>query len=432
MVSIKLHIARLGLIQNADIEITPMMIFSGESGLGKSYMAILCHYFFHVWLNRKRLDSFFKGLQDLRGINFFNATSSFPDNGVALEITKSELESWLAMDAIAYLQYMLGHDGLTADIAVSLSDVIPNKIIFTYEQELVGLNNAEDLYHKLTVLNVTSRFRQLGIQDESPYAYVLRFAMINAIFGSIQKLDYSFVLPPSRGTYMSEEVIGKTGLYQSFIQGMRELEQVQEVADSVSSQLVELFRMVMDGEVKRAGDKYIYITHGEPIPVSAAASSIKEIAPLQLMITKRDISKISVLIEEPEAHLHPLKQRLMADIVATMSMGNACMQITTHSDYFIRRLNDLIRLHIIKNRMEDAEYAEFCKKAGLFPDLTLNPDILSAYYLERLDDGFVQISRQNSATGIPFDTFKAINGKPMADSAMLYDNAMLYDDSVMD
>lgn len=424
MKSVKLHIVRLGLIRNADIEISPMMVFSGESGLGKSYMAILCHYFFHVWLNTKRLDSFFKGLQNSRGINFFSPIGSFPDHDIALEIKKSEFEQWLAKDAIAYLQYMLGRDGLTAEITVSLPDVIPDRIIFKYEQELVGLNNAEDLYHKLTVLNVTSRFRQLGIHDESPYAYVLRFAMINAIFGGIQKLDYSFVLPPSRGTYMSEEVIGKTGLYNSFIQGMRELEQVQEVADNVSSQLVDLFRNVMDGEVRRTGDKYIYITHGEPIPVSAAASSIKEIAPLQLMITKRDISKISVLIEEPEAHLHPLKQRMMADIVATMSMGNACMQITTHSDYFIRRLNDLMRLHIIKKKIGDAEFAKFCENNDLFAGLTLDPDIISAYYLERLADGLVCINRQNSATGIPFDTFKDINGKPMADSAMLYEFAM--------
>ena len=30
----------------------------------------------------------------------------------------------------------------------------------------------------------------------------------------------------------------------------------------------------------------------------------------------------------------------MADIIATMAIGGVNMQITTHSDYFIRRLND--------------------------------------------------------------------------------------------
>lgn len=421
MEPVKLHITRLGLIRNADIEMTPIMVFSGESGLGKSYVAILCHYFFHVWLNPKRLDSFFKELQSSRGINFFNTTDPHSDNGVALEITRKELEKWLAKDAVAYLQYMLGYDELSAELTVSLPNIIPDHIEFMYEQELMGLNNAEDLYHKLTILGVTYRFRRLGIQDESPYAYVLRYAIVNKIFGDVKKLDYSFVLPPSRGSYMSEEVVGRTGLYKSFIQGMRELEQVQEVPDSISEQLVELCRKVMDGEVKKAGDKYIYITHGETLPISAAASSIKEIAPLQLMISKRDISKASILIEEPEAHLHPLKQRMMADVIATMNMGNASMQITTHSDYFIRRINDLMRLHILKGKMSNNCYTEFCKKNDFIADLTLDPDKLSAYFLERTEDGLVKINKQHSLTGIPFDTFKAINGKPLADSAMLYE-----------
>lgn len=421
MESIKLHIERLGLIRNANIEIMPLMVFSGESGLGKSYAAILCHYFFHVWLNSKRLDSFFKELQDKRGINFFAPEESFPDKDIALQISKEELEQWLAKDAVAYLQYMLGYEELSAEIIVSLPDVIPGLIEFKYEQELMGLNNAEDLYHKLTVMRVTYRFRQLGIQDESPYSYVLRYAMVNELFEGLQKLDYSFVLPPSRGSYMSEEIIGKTGLYRSFIQGMRELEQIQEVPDSTSGKLMNLFHKVMDGEVKRSGDKYVYLTNGDKMPVSAAASSIREIAPLQLMISKRDISKAAILIEEPEAHLHPLKQRLMADVISIMSMSNANIQITTHSDYFIRRINDLVRLHILKDKMGNNEYSEFCEENGFLPDLTLNPDNLSAYFLDRGENGMVNIHKQNTMSGIPFDTFKAINGRPMRDSAMLYE-----------
>jgi len=421
MKAVKLHIVRLGLVRNADIEIAPLMVFSGESGLGKSYVAILCHYFFHVWLNPKRIDSFFKSIQMSRGINFFDAAQSFPENTEALNITKEEFEAWLAKDAVAYLQYMLGFDGLSAEIKVSLPDAIPEHIVFKYEQELMGLNNAEDLYHKLTCMHVTYRFRQLGIQDESPYAFVLRNAMVNEIFGDIRKIDYSFVLPPSRGSYMSEEITGRTGLYKSFISGMRELDQVQEVPDNISGQLVELFKKVMDGEVRKSGDKYVYITHGETLPVSAAASSIREIAPLQLMISRRDISKASILIEEPEAHLHPLKQRMMADIIAAMSIGNAYMQITTHSDYFIRRINDLMRLHILKNKLSGDKYAAFCMKYGFIAELTLNPDSMSAYFLEKGNDSYVKVNRQNSAMGIPFDTFKVINGKPMTDSAMLYE-----------
>lgn len=423
MKSIKFHINKLGLIRDADIEITPMMVFSGESGFGKSYVAMLCHYFFYVWLDSKstRLDKFFKSFQNERGINFFDEKSALPDNGEALAITKHELEEWLAKDAITYLGYMIGHDAIQADIQVTLPETIPAIISFSFEQEMIGLNNAEDIYNKLGVLHLSYRFRKLGIQDESPYAYILRYAIISELFGDFHNLNYSFVLPPSRGSYMSEELVAKTGMYKSFVQGMKDLEQAQEIQDTVSVELVQLLQTVLDGDVKRSGDQYIYITHGETLPISAAASSVREIAPLQQMITKRDISKAAILIEEPEAHLHPLKQRMMADIIATMAIGGANMQITTHSDYYIRRLNDLMRLHLLRTVMGTEEFANFCHEHGFIPDLTLDPNLLSAYYLERGDDGMVSVVKQNSFKGIPFDTFKAVNGKPLQDSSLLYE-----------
>lgn len=421
MKPIKLHINRLGLVRNADITITPMMVFSGESGLGKSYVAILCHYFFHVWLSSKRLDSLFKELQKDRGINFYNQNQKLPDKGTALTISKEELQNWLSRDAVSYLGYMLGFDSFSADITVTLPDVFPNEIPFIFEQELVGINNAEDLYCKLTVLRITYRFRALGIQDESPYAYTFRFAAISELFGDFHNLDYDFVLPPSRGSFLSEEVHPKTGLYRSFVLGMKELELAQETPDVINQNLVKLLKEVIDGEVKRTGENYIYITHDDTMPVSAAASSVREIAPLQIMITKRDVSKASILIEEPEAHLHPLKQYMMADIIATLALGGANMQITTHSDYFLRRINDLLRLNLLKSKKSEEEYKKFCQDNSIIPDLTLDSSILSAYFLERNCDGSVSVKLQDSKSGIPFDTFAVINGKPMADSSLIYE-----------
>lgn len=423
MKSIKLHINKLGLVRDSDLEITPMMVFSGESGLGKSYVAMLCHYFFYVWIDSKsmRLDKFFKGFQDERGINFFDVNLSLPDNGEALSITKQELEDWLAKDAIAYLGYMLGNDSINGEIQVSLPETIPSTISFSFEQEMMGLNNAEDIYNKLGVLNLSYRFRKLGIQDESPYSYILRYAIINVLFGDFHNLNYSFVLPPSRGSYMSEDLVAKTGLYKSFVQGMKDLEQAQEIQDSVSEELVHLLQSVLDGDVRLSGDQYIYITHGETLPISAAASSVREIAPMQQMITKRDISKTVILFEEPEAHLHPLKQIIMADIIATMAIGGANMQITTHSDYFIRRINDLMRLHLLKKKMENDEYDNFCRNHGFIPELSLDPTLFSTYYLERGDGYMVSVVKQNSIKGIPFDTFRAVNGRPLQDSSLLYE-----------
>lgn len=422
MKPIKLHIKRLGLIRDANIELSPLMIFSGESGLGKSYVAILCHYFFHVWLNEKRLSSFIKNQFATQSIDFFDSSQKIQDSGIALTFSKSELEQWLAEDAIQYLCFMLGVPSINAEISVKLPDVIGHKITFAYERELMGIDNNEDLYWKLSVLHLTYRFRQLGIQDESPYSYVLRFALIAELFDSDYKsLTMSFTLPTSRGAFFTEKIIPTTGLFRNFIDNMDMLGSADEIPDVVSDDCVNLFNALMDGDVHKSGEKYVYHTHGDDLPITAAASSVKEMAPLQLLIKKRDIKTVAVLIEEPEAHLHPLKQRMIADAIVAMAKYGAMLQITTHSDYFLRRINDLVRLHTLHERMSEMEYESLCSEMELNPALTLDSKILSAYFLERDSNGLVQVLRQDVGNGIPFDTLKVVNGKPLEDSAKLYE-----------
>ena len=45
---IKIKIEKLGRVVESEIEIAPLMVFSGESGMGKSYLALLVHYFYDV------------------------------------------------------------------------------------------------------------------------------------------------------------------------------------------------------------------------------------------------------------------------------------------------------------------------------------------------------------------------------------------------
>ena len=421
MKSIRIHINELGLIRNSDLEIKPVVLFSGESGLGKSYLAVLSHYMFVVLRNAKRLHLFFKD----KGYNFY-APADYPENkSVVLSVTREELEEWLSQDAVNYLRYMLGHDGLTADFRITLPPDTPDVFDFVFERVSTDVAGEEKKYNRLTVWNVSYRFDTPSMDEESPYAFVFRHAMIQGLFGDFKALDKTYVLPPSRGSYMSEKVYPKTGLWEQFDISMTDLKRVQEIPDTVSTEAVQLLHEIMAGDVVESGDSYVYRTSDTELPISAAAASVREIGPLQLMVTKRDLKTTALLIEEPEAHLHPLKQRMMADIVCAMAKAGAYIQVTTHSDYFLRRVNDHLRLHILEARMGDERYNAFCAENGFNPLQTLDSELLNAYYLEMNEDGTVGVIAQDSSRGVPFDSFKSVNGKFMSDSAVLYD--MVYD-----
>ncbi len=403
MKCIKVRIDQLGRIRNSEILVSPLMVFSGESGLGKSYLALLCHYFFELLINTSRLNHFFVD----NNIDFNVLSKDFKDAGTALEIKKQDLEAWMAKDAILYLRYMLGYDGISGQIEITLPESIPDTMAFTYKNELTGLVNEEDLYTILSLGNLRFRIQEKTQFDESPFAFLLRFVMIDYIFGNYQMLDSTFVLPPSRGPILTEQIIPTTGMYLEFLNDMTGLNRIKPRPDTASEIVLKLFRTILEGEVNKEETTYIYTTNDASMPVSAAAASIREIAPLQILAKKQDVSRCAILVEEPEAHLHPLKQRMMADIIGALSHNGAIMQITTHSDYFLRRLNELIMFAKAKKTTDDPDKLRtLSEKVNIVEDMSIDESIIGAYLLRKQADNTSIAVKQDISNGIPFAAFR--------------------------
>ena len=403
MKCIKVRIDQLGRIRDSEILVSPLMVFSGESGLGKSYLALLCHYFFELLINTSRLNHFFVD----NNIDFNVLSKDFKDAGTALEIKKQDLETWMAKDAILYLRYMLGYDGISGQIEITLPESVPDTMAFTYKNELTGLVDKEEIYTILSLGNLRFRIQEKTQFDESPFAFLLRFVMIDYIFGNYQMLDSTFVLPPSRGPILTEQIIPTTGMYSEFLNDMAGLNRIKPRPDTASEIVLKLFRTILEGEVNKEETTYIYTTNDASMPVSAAAASIREIAPLQILAKKQDVSRCAILVEEPEAHLHPLKQRMMADIIGALSHNGAIMQITTHSDYFLRRLNELIMFAKAKKTTDDPDKLRtLSEKVNIVEDMSIDESIIGAYLLRKQADNTSIAVKQDISNGIPFAAFR--------------------------
>ena len=403
MKCIKVRIDQLGRIRDSEILVSPLMVFSGESGLGKSYLALLCHYFFELLINTSRLNHFFVD----NNIDFNVLSKDFKDAGTALEIKKQDLEAWMAKDAILYLRYMLGYDGISGQIEITLPESVPDTMAFTYKKELTGLVDKEEIYTILSLGNLRFRIQEKTQFDESPFAFLLRFVLIDYIFGNYQMLDSTFVLPPSRGPILTEQIIPTTGMYSEFFNDMAGLNRTKPRPDTASEIVLKLFRTILEGEVDKEETTYIYTTNDASMPVSAAAASIREIAPLQILAKKQDVSRCAILVEEPEAHLHPLKQRMMADIIGALSHKGAIMQITTHSDYFLRRLNELIMFAKAKKTTDDPDKLRtLSEKVNIVEDMSIDESIIGAYLLRKQADNTSIAVKQDISNGIPFAAFR--------------------------
>ena len=81
------------------------------------------------------------------------------------------------------------------------------------------------------------------------------------------------------------------------------------------------------------------------------------------------------------------------------------MQVTTHSDYLIRRLNELILLNKIREREDEEKFNSLCEEIGTSPKLSLDVAKIAAYILRLNNDGSSYIERQNIEDGISYLSF---------------------------
>ena len=407
MKQIEFRIKELGAIRNSTLTMKPLMLFSGESGLGKSYAAFLVHYLYYLLSDagESRLESFFIDNK----YNFKELIDNAKSGEVILRISAKKVFTWINKDAISYIGYLVGNNQLNGSVEISIPCNFEN-FVFKYREDLGGLQGQENLLYYIDLFNFTyNTISREGVRSEKPFIALLRAELKDILFGNFKDMADSYLLPPSRGALMeiTEEPNFVSGMYKEFWDLKVKLTAPLQKPQDIKSEIVECSTQMNEGSLKRENGMLFYQTHGISMPLTAAASSIKELAPFTLFVNKYSTKGASFLFEEPEAHLHPIRQIKVANLISCMINEGGHMQITTHSDYLIKRFNNLINLCLLKEKMENDDFQDFIKKWDIKDSYLLNPKMVGAYLLVRNDDGTSKIEEQNvlEEKEIPFDSF---------------------------
>jgi predicted ATPase len=103
------------------------------------------------------------------------------------------------------------------------------------------------------------------------------------------------------------------------------------------------------------------------IPLHRSSSTVSELAPLFLYL-KYNVRPGSILIiEEPEAHLHPENQRILAKFLVKLLRKSVNIIITTHSEYLLEQLSSFILLSKVEPQKRVERY-KYSKEDFLKPD----------------------------------------------------------------
>lgn len=220
----------------------------------------------------------------------------------------------------------------------------------------------------------------------------------------------ALIFPPANGALINTDYsltssINPEGMYGRFLLDNDYCTSIRSTDEQ--SPYLKQIKKITDGDVvKEEGKEFLVLDEGKHVNMSAAASSIKEISPLLFLLKNHPIKKEAICLEEPEAHLHPSMQIQVADLIAECINNGFLFHITTHSDYFMDRLNQLIKLGNIRKKNETT-FKEYCTANGLSEKTFLDGNNVKAYFFHRDDEtGKVVIEELPvEEGGIPMKTF---------------------------
>ena len=89
---------------------------------------------------------------------------------------------------------------------------------------------------------------------------------------------------------------------------------------------------------------------GQDIRLTRSSSMVSELAPLVLFIRGVISPGDMLIIEEPEAHLHPAAQAEIAATLARLVRAGVRVLVTTHSDFMLQEIGNLMRVGMLKEK----------------------------------------------------------------------------------
>ena len=401
MNKVSIHINELGPVRNQSIELKPVMLFTGESSLGKSYVNFLSYYLFYTFYSERMKDFL---MEKIDGAVDNKDTFS-------IQFSKADFVEWLQNDVKNFFVYLYNFDEFKCDVKF-IFEGVDDYFDIKYTKVAEKINDIDVLIFQAEINGKKDHYVDVFSQKRDLFICSSLCDVLCAKFLG-HDIKGSYLLPPGRaslltGDYTVQRGSSKMGLYDLFLRDNDFINSEtlrNKPKNPKNTTRTSLVQKLINGELMSEKEGLFLITKDrQKIPIGAVASSIRELTPLLQLILSDSISNRAICIEEPEAHLHPEMQISIADLLASCINGQAFLQITTHSDYFMQRINQLLKYGSIREQAPD-KYNALCKTTGHLPDCYLNKEDLNAYYFSS-ENGQTKIELLNIGNeGVPLSTF---------------------------
>ena len=410
----KLRIANLGVIKEATFDLSKKLtVFCGPNGTGKTWAAYVINGFidrdqiFHL----RPLDINFKILS-ITGVNTFNITTKELHDIFKEEVgIMSNFLSFILPVPVEKFKDLFDSFQLTVQEEYEqFSDRFKKTRISSSVQLGLSTINVSKPEDSLEITLKSNHVIPESYRNDDAYRIWFEGAVARALI--FYPITTSTALPVERNavfTFNKELSLQKIAAFERAKNIVKNSDQIKElekfligrttryaqpvrdaldVADDITNIShkaspfyefgVEVEQHLLQGRVGIDSGGEVNFTpskaDGKSFSFQLSSSAVKTLSSLIVYLKYQAQPNDLLIIDEPELNLHPDNQILLARVFARMINKGMRLLISTHSDYIIRELNNMIMLSANEPAMK-----KVAKEFGYHSDEKINYEDIGVY-----------------------------------------------------
>ena len=413
----KIHFRRLGPIRKAELELGDLTIVAGRNNTGKTYLAYTLYGFLKMWEEiaqrqsggRARVeieDLIKKAVVEGQARGQIERDALVQERETLIQAVSAEFSTQALVDVFS----SSGDVFERATIDIELDSDFPEDQSFEITLPTGGGLSISIDGSEIAVVCTTAVAR--SISDSQASAICLRFLLpelsLDPFLLSSERFGISLFykeLDFTKSRVM--DLIQQVGRAQAKtvtlpyrlidnissryslpikdnIDFARRISFLQKDKSEIfESKLSDEIKEMMAGYYSSSGDDIRFRSksrkdHSFNIPLHQASSSARGLSDLYFFLRHLAHRNHLLIIDEPESHLDTANQIQLARLLARLAKAGVKVLVTTHSDYLIKEINNLLML----SRSFESK-SKLIKTLKYKNDDFLEPDSVRAYVAEK-------------------------------------------------